>query len=137
MTPIKYHEHKEHTFDAFCKKVLTNEARDYFAHKKIRLANEVSMSDLAPHSEKQVAVEDSYPFLCSNYLVFDFNIVVKSDYWAELIDRLPEKKRQIILLYYFQGLNDKEIGKLLNTGRSTIQYQRIIALQQLKTIMEK
>ena len=42
----------------------------------------------------------------------------------EAIRTLPEEKRTAILLYYFEGMTDVEIGKMFNTSRSTIQYRR-------------
>ena len=49
----------------------------------------------------------------------------------EAIRTLPEEKRTAILLYYFEGMTDVEIGKMFNTSRSTIQYRRTSSFELL------
>jgi len=34
---------------------------------------------------------------------------------------LPEEKRKAIMLYYFEGMTDVEIGTLFNTSRNIFQ----------------
>ena len=41
-----------------------------------------------------------------------------------------------ILLYYFEGMTDVEIGKMFNTSRSTIQYRRTSSFELLKKYLE-
>ena len=42
-----------------------------------------------------------------------------------------------ILLYYFEGMTDVEIGKMFNTSRSTIQYRRTSSFELLKKYLEE
>jgi len=55
---------------------------------------------------------------------------------AEALAALPEDKRRIVLLYYFLGMNDREISEMLNIVRETVQYRRTSALKQLKQFLE-
>ena len=55
----------------------------------------------------------------------------------EAIRALPEERRKIVLLYYFEGLTDIEIGKQLNISRSTVQYRRTSSFEQLKKYLEE
>ena len=58
MKPHSHEEHIQHSFDAFCKKVLRNEARDYqdaLARKRNR---EVYFSELPIEVLEQFAVRD-------------------------------------------------------------------------------
>ena len=60
MKPHSHEEHIQHSFDAFCKKVLRNEARDYqdaLARKRNR---EVYFSELPIEVLEQFAVRDTY-----------------------------------------------------------------------------
>ena len=50
---------------------------------------------------------------------------------------MPEEKRKAIMLYYFEGMTDVEIGKLFNTSRSTIQYRRTSSFELLKKYLEE
>ena len=55
----------------------------------------------------------------------------------EAIRTLPEEKRKAIMLYYFEGMTDVEIGTLFNTSRSTIQYRRTSSFEILKKYLEE
>ena len=55
----------------------------------------------------------------------------------EAIRTLPEEKRTAILLYYFEGMTDVEIGKMFNTSRSTIQYRRATSFELLRKYLEE
>ena len=46
MKPHSHEEHIQHTFDAFCKKVLRNEARDYLDELARKRNREVYFSEL-------------------------------------------------------------------------------------------
>ena len=48
-----------------------------------------------------------------------------------------EEMNFIIMLYYFEGMTDVEIGKLFNTSRSTIQYRRTSSFEILKKYLEE
>jgi len=50
---------------------------------------------------------------------------------------LPEERRKIVLMYYFEGLTDVEIGKQLNISRSRVQYRRTSSFEQLKKYLEE
>ena len=56
---------------------------------------------------------------------------------AQALRELPEKHRQIVLMYYVVGLNDREIGEIYGTGRTTICDQRNNAIKKLRLLMEE
>lgn len=125
MEPNRVEFQKQCIFQSFCKRVLHNEACN--AHEEIRRrrAKEVSFSDLALHEERQLYTLDKYfqdEEAEPSYQQAGKKITPKL--LLEAIRTLPEEKRTAILLYYFEGMTDVEIGKLFNTSRSTIQYRR-------------
>ena len=50
---------------------------------------------------------------------------------------LSGKRLEIILLSYFVELTDKEIGKIMSIPKSSVQYNRNVALQQMRKMMEE
>ena len=58
----RHYEHKRHTFDSYCKKVLKNEASNIFRQLRIRQDRFVSLSDLAEEADEQFASYDVYPW---------------------------------------------------------------------------
>jgi len=140
MNPTNHEQHaqnKQHAFDAFCKKVLKNEARDCYDEIKRRGSNEVSFSDLSEAELAELATVDEYFATEQIFSVLGRDVIVYNDLIAEALRSLPEQRRDIILLSYFLDLSDKEIGQKLNLIRSTVQHQRAVTLRQLKKFMEE
>ena len=134
----KSHEkHKQHTFDSFCKRMLKNEMRDYYAEINRRKKYEVSFSELSAAELEQLCAYDEYFADGHSFDVLQEQIIVKDDTIAEALAALPQNKRDIILLSYFLDMNDGEIGKKLNMVRSTVQYRRASILKELKKILEE
>lgn len=51
---------------------------------------------------------------------------------ARAIDRLPERERQVVALYYIEELTMKEIGEVLNVGESRVSQLRSQAMIRLR-----
>jgi len=64
-------------------------------------------------------------------------IEVNDETLADAIDKLPEKQRNIILLYYFEQKTDLNIAVQLDSIRRTVNYQRQVTLAVLKEIIKK
>lgn len=56
------------------------------------------------------------------------------NYW---VDQLPNKRREIFLLRYEEGLTSEEIGKLLNISTKTVQNQILNATTFLRGLVQK
>ncbi len=129
---------KQCTFQSFCKRVLHNEACN--AHNEIRRqqARFVTFSDLALQEQRQLYTLDKYfedEESEPSYLQAGKKITPQL--LLDAIRTLPEEKRKAILLYYFEGLTDVEIGKLYKVPRSTVQYRRTSSFEQLKRYLEE
>ena len=122
-------------FNGFCKRTLKNEAIN--AHRDIKKQQlyETMFSDLHPSEEARLYTYDVY-FADDegerSFYVAGREITVK--FLFEALDSLSEEKRDAILLYYFEGMNDAEIAKVRNVSRSTVQYRRKRAFELLKMI---
>lgn len=132
-----HEEHKQHAFDSFCKKVLKHEARDYYKEVQRRSAKVITFSELSAQELERLFILDEYPAEHHIFNVSGYDVGIKSELLAAALAALPDRKRDIILLYHFLGLTDQEIGNLLHMLRATVQYQRTSTLQLLKEIMEE
>lgn len=135
MKPHSHEEHIQHTFDAFCKKVLRNEARDYLDELARKRNSEVSFSDLPVEAMTQLSACDAYFVESKTFGVLDYAVYIESDELADAVAALPIDKRDIILLSYFLEMPDGEIAKTLNMVRSSVAYRRAITLKLLKKLM--
>ena len=135
MEPHSHEEHIRHTFDAFCKKVLRNEARDYLDELARQRNREISFSDLPVEVMEQLSVCDDYFADDRTFDVLGNTVQIASDELAEAIAALPKQKRDIILLSYFLDMLDGEIAKALNMVRSSVAYRRSATLKLLRELM--
>lgn len=56
---------------------------------------------------------------------------------AEAIDRLPERDRLVISLYYEEGLTLKEIGKVLNISESRVSQIHTKCMLHLRSMLQR
>ncbi len=136
MKPHSHEQHKRHTFDSFCKKILKHEARDYYDDLKRRREHEISLDELSEKELKQLTVMDKYFKDLYSFNVLGYDISVSDERISEALNALPTDRRDIILLSYFLDMTDREIGELLNLVRRTVAYRRTSTLRELKKFME-
>lgn len=69
--------------------------------------------------------------------VLGVEVEIMDEKLSEVLEMLPEKKRNIILLSYFLDMSDFEIGKLMNLVHSTIYRHRTSMLEELKKVYKE
>ena len=65
------------------------------------------------------------------------SVGVENDLLSEALRELPDKKREILLLFYFMDMSDSEIADLLKLNRSTVYRHRTSGLALIKKFMEE
>ena len=119
-------------FDSFCKKVIRNEARNIKKRYGRLREQQISFTEL-PESvldscqTLDISAENSEVFLAQGMKLIVANLDL-----AEVINQLSESKQIIILLYYFAGFNDREIGEAIGMSIGGVWYQRKRAEEELK-----
>ena len=132
-----YEQRIQNQFGAFCVKVLKNEAR-YIQREYARLRDqEKSLDELTASELEQTAVWDKHFMDEHVFEVQGLPVVVTGDLLADALAQLPEGKRNVILLSYFLGLNDREISEQMNISRQAITRRRNIALKELREYLMK
>ena len=132
-----YEQRVQNQFGGFCTRVLKNEANRI--HNEYARQREIEKSLDAVTSEEleQIAVMDQYFQDDHVFEVLGKQVVVTGDLLADAIAKLPDRKRDIILLTNFLGLTDREISKYLNIVHQTVSKNRIRILKELREILEK
>ena len=132
MKSQSHEEHIRHTFDAFCKKVLRNEARDYLDEIVRKRSREISLSELPAEAMAQFAAYDRYFAEDSAFDILGCTVYVDNPELAQAISALPKDKQEVILLFYFLEMSDYEIARRLNMIRRSVTYRRTSTLKLLK-----
>jgi DNA-directed RNA polymerase specialized sigma24 family protein len=136
----QFMEHIEYAFRAFCKIVLRHEAINAWRDLKRKEAREISLDYLMSERYFEPSVMDIYfekQDKSTVFLVLEKEVIVDDERLATALSRLPELKREVLLLYYFVGYRDEAIGRLYRRCRSTINHRRNVALKQLQKEWER
>lgn len=134
MELISFEERLERQFEAFCKAVTRNKARDIQRALARQATRETEFSAMAAQQLDSLSYDDEY--FTRQFSVLGVEVDVRSELVAEALDMLSEDRRRIILLYYFRKMNDREIGEAMHLIRETVQYRRTSSLGQLRKILE-
>ena len=119
-------------FDCKLKRVVKGIVRNYRKELKRRRNKEISYCELPEIVVEKLAVWDEYE---SDYTAFDvcgIEVRVLDDDLAKAIKYLSEKDREILLMYFFLGMSDTEIGDRLKINRSTSFRSRKNSLEEIK-----
>lgn len=122
----------ENQFDAFCKKVLKNALKDYYRQMNVVASHEIEFSSMPMPSLLAIYTVDEYN-LSSCVLVGEYTIRIHDERIEKAVLKLEKRCRDVILLSFWQEMNDREIAQVLGIPRRTVQYLRQKALNKLKT----
>ena len=93
----------------------------------------------------QTTIENQFDYICKramederkNYLLYLSRIAKREVSFSDALRELPDKKREILLLFYFMDMSDSEIADLLKLNRSTVYRHRTSGLALIKKFMEE
>jgi len=122
-------------FDSYCKRTLENETINAHQSMNRRKQRILNFSDLSI-DEEYLLINHETMDVVPEYHINGYRITI--ELLKNGIDILPENQREIINLYYFEGLNDRKISEIIQVPRSTVQNWRVTALAKLKRdLMER
>lgn len=135
MTPERHYEHKQHTFDSYCKKVLKCEAWNGYREISRRQKREVPFSQLPEEAMEQLAAWDRYPWEYTSFPVGTDVILIEDDRLADALKALPPKDRDIFLMFWFLEMADREIGEIMHMARRTVNTHKWKAYRLLVELL--
>ena len=130
-----HYRHKQHAFDAFCKRTIRNESANAFRQVRVQQDRFVSLSDLPEEGSEALATYDLYPWEYTSFPVDGDVILIKDDRLADALTVLPQSLRDIFLMYWFLEMADREIAERMNLARRTINNRRLKSYRLLKALM--
>ena len=121
-----------HRYDAFCKAVLRNEAKDYLREMGRQRDREKSFECLTPEELEKLSTVDYYPSDSYVFSSHGYDLPIDNELVAEAFASLPQQEQSILILHCVLDLADGEIASLMGMSRSAVQRHRTSTLKQLR-----
>ena len=121
-----------HRYDAFCKAVLRNEAKDYLREMGQQRDREKSLDALTQQELDKLSTVDYYPSDSYVFSSHGYDLLIDNELVAEAFASLPQQAQSILILHCVLDLADGEIGSLMGMSRSAVQRHRTSTLKQLR-----
>ena len=121
-----------HRYDAFCKAVLRNEAKDYLREMGQQRDREKSLDALTQQELDKLSTVEYYPSDSYVFSSHGYDLLIDNELVAEAFASLPQQEQSILILHCVLDLADGEIGSLMGMSRSAVQRHRTSTLKQLR-----
>ena len=83
------------------------------------------------------AIQDDYEMDVTVFDVYGMEARVSGDELCKALKRLPEKKRNNLLMFYFLDMSDTEIAELQKISRAGAFKNRQNALNKMRELLQK
>ncbi len=124
-------------FCAYCRRSLFNARTDIMRRRAHRRSREKLFCEMSDQEVNNLS--SPLPFSLDE-TVFDVggkHIGVNDPDLAEALEALSSEARAIVLLSFFAGWSDRRIGAELGLPRSTVQWKKTRALQDMRRCLEE
>ena len=112
--------------------------KDYEKELHRRERREVLFCELPDIVLQSFAIEDDYDLIekiC--FVACGIEILVQKSELSTALEKLPEVKRNVLLLSYFEELSDAVIAELMDVTRNGIYKRRQAALRLMKELLQE
>ena len=79
--------------------------------------------------------DERYPWEYNTFILGGDVILIENDLLADALNALPQDNRDILLMYWFLEMADREIAERMNLARRTINNRRLKSYRLLKELM--
>ena len=124
-------------FACLVKRVIDTTVKDYQRELSRRATHEIAFSELPEQELSHVGITDDYDSDYSCFEVLGTKVKVNNEQLADALKILPEKKLDILLMFYFLEMSDAEIADLLQIDRSTSFRNRRSSLEEIKKYLQE
>ncbi|WP_040194641.1 sigma factor-like helix-turn-helix DNA-binding protein [Clostridium culturomicium] len=138
MKPASFETAIRLQFDTLVKRVIYCTVKNYEKELGRRAKHETPFSEISDIIIGGFSIEDNYEMI--EKIIFSacgIPVSVQEGELAEALKKLPEIKRNVLLLSYFEEYPDSTIAKLMDVTRNGIFKRRMAALKLMKEILQE
>jgi len=141
MTPAPSMQQQEvlQRFDSFLKVVFRNEKINFYVSEKRRSKREIFFCELDDWQVEAYAdkyAENEFRFLFDRFEIMNTTVTIHDGRLYEALMQLNGLQRDIILMTFWLGMNDREISEVLGCKTRKINYIKNSAYKNLAEILE-
>lgn len=137
MKPSDFQKTVQCRFESCLKKVVRHVVKDYQQELKRRKDKEVLFCELPEIVVENLAVWDDHEIDYTLFSVYGMDIRVLDDKLAHALKKLPERKRNTLLMYYFLEMTESEIANLQQITQVGVFKNRHRALETMKKLLKE
>ena len=125
MKPTSFETAIRLQFDTPVQRVIDCTVKDYQRELDRRSRREVLFCELPEIVVQSFAIEDEYDLIEKiSFVACGIEILVQKSELSKALEKLPEIKRNVLLLSYFEELSDQTIAELMDVTRNGIYKRR-------------
>ena len=137
MKPSSFENAIRLQFDCLARKVIGRTVKNYNKELARRAKHEISFCEIPELELNQLGVSDEYPIEFTSFDVFGTEVRVYDEKLCEAIKKLSERRRNVVLMFYFLELPDAEIAEILDISRNSVYRNRMCSLKLIRDMYEE
>lgn len=123
--------------DCLARKVIGRTVKNYNKELARRSKHEISFCEIPELELNQLCITDEYSIEFTSFDVFGTEVRVYDEKLCEAIKKLSERRRNVVLMFYFLELPDAEIAEILDISRNSVYRNRMCSLKLIKDMYEE
>ena len=137
MKPSSFENAIRLQFDCLARKVIGRTVKNYNKELARRSKHEISFCEIPELELNQLGITDEYSIEFTSFDVFVMEVRVYDEKLCEAIKKLSERRRNVVLMFYFLELPDAEIAEILDISRNSVYRNRMCSLKLIKDMYEE
>lgn len=137
MKPSSFENAIRLQFDCLARKVIGRTVKNYNKELARRSKHEISFCEIPELELNQLGVTDKYSIEFTSFDVFGTEVRVYDEKLCEAIKKLSERRRNVVLMFYFLELPDAEIAEILDISRNSVYRNRMCSLKLIRDMYEE
>lgn len=137
MKPSSFENAIRLQFDCLARKVIGRTVKNYNKELARRSKHEISFCEIPELEINQLGITDEYSIEFTSFDVFGTEVRVYDEKLCEAIKKLSERRRNVVLMFYFLELPDAEIAEILDISRNSVYRNRMCSLKLIRDMYEE